>query len=1090
MRFLDLLMEPTKAMRRYSPLQEDLTEGQENELLFMYNRVREGEHRMRVRDERTYASADPVVREVYSEDSVPLPGSVDRLVKRTPGAVVMPRKQGELLELLEFAKNNAVPLVPRGGGTSLHGGAVPVEGGVVADLRGMDRVLEIDEDEATVRVEGGITWLDLEETANEHGLSVPVMPETAPMSTLAGALAMDKSSLGTFGHGSLRDVVDEVTLLTPDLEERTLAGDDLDLVLGCQGRSGFILDAKIRLVDQKNLEVVGATFDMMKDVEHFVGSLPQDGVDTVTILGPQHVGLLLEAKGEPRALPKKKRLVVVAIEADQAERLVPDLQARAETLDGDWMKDEQAQWAWKHRFQHRCYQRFGPSLLVAEAECAISDLADAWWAADDAIEAPEYTLRAISTGHGTVKIVASILCDERLPTFPLAWGNRLAFMDAVKDAGGRATAPGLLTPGEAKPVLGKDRVKRLSTFCKERDPHNIMNPGKILPARVKGVPILPTRAAVVPGVAMMKAARDQFSHRRESTTEPSNRALKTVMGRTLSRHLAEVSDDLYACSRLGLTNRVGNLHRGLTFEKERPRAIVRAHRFETQLPRGVVSAGKAILEGAEPGEHTARHALSLPAVPTYQNASQNDTPVLAAIEGVREAVQRATRYQPGVQSILDHLAETGNVLGEDPDTRGDWMPAGAPSGVDTTTLLVTSDVASYERSDDAGAIFNVLQNAGFGFTTLGPRETHFGTVPHRLGAVDEAQQALVDYLDKAVDRMESLPSTLVTASSEDADLARRRISGLLARTEHEGFAPRVLTATEALASLVSSGRLAFQGDTEDADAEGEEATDEEEAAPEGEAATDEEQASSEQEPEQAPQEDTEEAGEEDEQEGDEGFEPLKATLVHSPFATEQEQQALGTVAEAVPGLTFEEADPADVLVPDVSYALLNPDQTDALGMELKKELAGSTVVVGCVDLAHVLDDAGLDVRSIHSLVAERMEVRAGGVQVDVGAGEEEEEGFQEFEIPEEAHRVELVKEEAAIPVFPDESILDAAENHGFDLPFDCRAGSCVTCCARWEGAAPDQSQAQAISEEEQETHVLTCVSKPTGDVKIWTDEKP
>lgn len=1079
MRILDLLMDPMKARRRYSPLQEDLTDGQENELLFMYNRVREGEHRDRIRDERTYATADPAVREAYARDSVPLPDPVDQLIKRRPGAVVLPRDKGELLELLRFAERAQVPVVPRGGGTSLHGGSVPVEGGVVADLRGMDAVLEVDEDEQTVTVEGGITWQDLEEELASSGLSVPVEPETAPTSTVAGAVAMDKATWGTRLHGSLRDNLVEVELLAPDLAPETLRGEDLDLVVGCQGASGFITEVTLKLVERRELRAVGATFDEVAQAEQFAASLPADGVDTVQVLGPEHVSLTLEAKGEPRALPKNTHVVLAAVDEGETDRVVPDLEARCETLGGSWMDEEKAQWAYDHRFQHRCYQRFGPTLLVAEAECPDTRLADAWEAAHEAIKAPEYTLWAISTGPDTVKLVASILCDERLPSFPLAWGNRLAFVDAVEGEGGTPTAPSLLRPGDAKPALGKEPVKRLKSFRKERDPANLMNPGKVVPTGVKGLPILPTSAAVVPGVLLMKSMRGSFDHRRGSSTEPSTRALKTVLGRPLSRHLAEVSDDLYACSHLGLTNRVGNLHEGISFIKEQPRAKIRAHRFETQLPRGSVSAAKAILEGAEPTQQLASHALSLPAVPTYQRASQNDTPVLAAVEGVREAAQRADRLDPRVRDVVDNLDETGNVLGEDPEERGGWMPAGAPSGVDTTTLLVTGDVAAYEQSTAAASVFNVLQNAGFGFTSLGPDEPHLGTVPYRLGAVDRARECLTAFADGAAGRMEALPSTLVAASSEDADLARRRLPDLVRGTEHEGWQPSVLTATEVLADLVTSGRLTFQGPAEDEP--------DEEEADAGDEAADEAEAPDETEGEDEPDPPEDEEAEE----GDEGFEALDVTLVHSPFATDDEEDALETVAEAVPALEYDVADLGDGLIPDVAYALTNPNQTDALGMDVKPALAGSTAVVGCADLAHVLDEVGIDVRTIHGIVAERMETREGGAQLEVGAGEEEEEGFVEHEIPEEAHRVELVKEEAAIPVYPDESILDAAENFGFeDMPFDCRAGSCVTCCAKYEGAAPDQSDAQAISEEEQESHCLTCVAKPTGDVKIWSGEAP
>jgi len=1067
-KLLDLLLHPTKAARRYSPLHEGLTDGQENELLFMFNRVREGEHRAAVRDERTYASSDPAVCEAYASDSVAYPGGVDQLIKRTPGAVVLPKSESELVELIQFAQDNNVPVVPRGGGTSVHGGAVPTEGGVIADMRAFDDVLEVDEDDQIVRVRAGMTWQDLDERLAEHGLTTRCEPFAAQTSTIGGALAMGKAGFGSYSHGSIRDNVEEVELMTPELETETRRGADLDLVEGCQGSTGFITEATIRVQEDTGLVPTGAAFDSMADVERYVGGLPHEGVESLHVLGPDHVDLKMEPD-MARALPKKKFVVVHAIDEEAREELVPDLQARVETLDGDWIDASDASWEWERRHRQRNFQQFGPSLVVAEAKCPREELAEAWRAGREAIEAREFSIWAVASGPDEFKLVANLLADERLPNFPLAWGNRLAFLDAVKDEGGSATAPGLLTPGDAKSVLGKDRVKQLSQWKKEHDAEDIMNPGKVLAGRVKGMPIVPTTAAVVPGTLFMKSMRQQFDHRRESTLEPSNRALNSVMGRRLSKRLARIGDDLYADTRLGPANRTGDLHRGISFEKERPRSVVKAVRFDTQLPRGVVAAGRAILEGKTPGEQVVSHALSLPAVPTYENHAETPVPILEAIEAVREAGQAASGLNPSVRDIVETLDETNNVLGEDPETRGDWMPGAPPSGPDTSTLLFAGDRAAAERTDDALSTFNVLTNASFGFGTLGADEPHPGTVPYRLGAFDAAQETAQAFADEATSKLDQPPTTLVALSSEDADVLERRLADLLEDGDHEDWNPRVLTATEVTASLAKAGRLTFQGQGDDEDADGEA-----------------------EDPENGDEADEDAEAEEDEpvEEDEEGFEHLDVRLVHSPFADDNERSALEDLAERIPDLDYEIADTSNVLLPDAAYQVARPDQTEALMMKAKAELAGDTLLVGCVDLAHLLDEAGLDVQNVHDVVVERMEVSEGGAQLaEAGAADDEDE-FEEFEIPDDANRVELVKENAAIPVYDDESILDAAERHGFDLPFDCRAGSCVTCCAKYEGAEPEQSEGQVLGEDEQETHVLTCIGKPTGDVKIWSGEEP
>lgn len=105
----------------------------------------------------------------------------------------------------------------------------------------------------------------------------------------------------------------------------------------------------------------------------------------------------------------------------------------------------------------------------------------------------------------------------------------------------------------------------------------------------------------------------------------------------------------------------------------------------------------------------------------------------------------------------------------------------------------------------------------------------------------------------------------------------------------------------------------------------------------------------------------------------------------------------------------------------------------------------------------------------------------------------EEEEIEE-DIPEEerekTYQIELVKEDATIEVKGDEYILDAAEDEGFDLPYSCREGECVSCSARVEGEV-DQPRAQAIDEEEMnEGYVLTCIAMPRSDLKIWSNEKP
>ena len=77
-----------------------------------------------------------------------------------------------------------------------------------------------------------------------------------------------------------------------------------------------------------------------------------------------------------------------------------------------------------------------------------------------------------------------------------------------------------------------------------------------------------------------------------------------------------------------------------------------------------------------------------------------------------------------------------------------------------------------------------------------------------------------------------------------------------------------------------------------------------------------------------------------------------------------------------------------------------------------------------------------------------------------------------------------------LAVHKNSNILAAGEEAGMELPSSCKAGSCDTCSARFEGTPPDQSAGSALSAAQQKTFVLTCIARPKGPVKIWSDERP
>ena len=192
---------------------------------------------------------DRVERKLYSADI----GAIPRLVAPflptgVAGAVVRPMDEAEVVSLTALARERGLALVPRGASTSGYGGVLPREGAVVLDVSGMDRVLDVDHDASTARVQPGVIWERLQKRLNEEGLDLRLYPSSTPSSTVGGWLAQGGSGFGSYEYGPFKDNVVSARVVLPDGEVYTFAGAELErLVADAEGITGVITEVVIRL---------------------------------------------------------------------------------------------------------------------------------------------------------------------------------------------------------------------------------------------------------------------------------------------------------------------------------------------------------------------------------------------------------------------------------------------------------------------------------------------------------------------------------------------------------------------------------------------------------------------------------------------------------------------------------------------------------------------------------------------------------------------------------------------------------------------------------------------------------------------------
>ncbi|GAH15204.1 unnamed protein product, partial [marine sediment metagenome] len=111
-----------------------------------------------------------------------------------PEVVVKPGDAVSVAKILKLASERNIPVTPRGGGTGLSGGAVPIYGGIVLSLERMNKILEIDEDNFVATVEPGVTLADLYQAVEECGLYYPLYPGEKS-ATLGGNIATNAGGM-------------------------------------------------------------------------------------------------------------------------------------------------------------------------------------------------------------------------------------------------------------------------------------------------------------------------------------------------------------------------------------------------------------------------------------------------------------------------------------------------------------------------------------------------------------------------------------------------------------------------------------------------------------------------------------------------------------------------------------------------------------------------------------------------------------------------------------------------------------------------------------------------------------------------------
>ena len=233
--------------------------------------------------------ADPDSLDRYTGDSLSPSRAfgAEAAFERLADVVVRPANAGEVSRIVSWANEHRVPVIPFGGGTGVMGGVVPAHGGLVLDMKRMNRVIDVDSGSMTACVEAGIVLGDLEAQLAEHGLMIGHDPYSVPIATVAGTISTNGVGYRACAHGPMGDQVVGLQTVLPDgrtVETRDVpkysSGPNLNhLFIGSEGVFGVITRATIQVYRMpESTEFASVGFDSFDEGFNAASEMLQLGI--------------------------------------------------------------------------------------------------------------------------------------------------------------------------------------------------------------------------------------------------------------------------------------------------------------------------------------------------------------------------------------------------------------------------------------------------------------------------------------------------------------------------------------------------------------------------------------------------------------------------------------------------------------------------------------------------------------------------------------------------------------------------------------------------------------------------------------------
>ncbi|MCL2340724.1 MAG: FAD-binding protein [Proteobacteria bacterium] len=424
--------------------------------------------------------------------------------KQTPDVVVLPTSVEMVQDIVHLARRQRIAIYPRGAGTNLSGGTVPLKKGIVLSFQKMNKIIEIDPANLTAVAQPGVVIAALNAAVSPFGLMYPPDPGTVATATMGGSAAENSGGLRGLKYGVTKNYIMGMEVVLANGEKVRFGGktvknvtayDFSNLFVGSEGTLGIITELTAKLIPApKFRRTMTGAFTSLVDAGNAVAGIIAAQVipatleimDRMTIRTVEdfaHIGLPVDAEALLLIEVDGMAEEVVRAEAEATMRVVRDNNGDLKTAATDQERDQ----LWTARRNALpALASLNNTVVLEDATVPRSRITD-MLVACQAI-GKKYNLTLGTFGHaGDGNLHPTILCDSR-DADEISRMHKAVdeiFKTALQFGGTLSGEHGI---GMAKmkylgDELGQSGLALMRSIKEALDPDFILNPGKMVPLR-------------------------------------------------------------------------------------------------------------------------------------------------------------------------------------------------------------------------------------------------------------------------------------------------------------------------------------------------------------------------------------------------------------------------------------------------------------------------------------------------------------------------------------------------------------------------------------------------------------------------------